>query len=74
MRERVLRRDASKSAPAESWAFSEAGIQTTMHVGTSWVQLPKICSEDLDQPLAGPERFYYDRTTYTGVGLGFFSA
>jgi len=45
VRERVLRRDASKSAPAESWAFSE----------------------DLDQPLAGPERFYYDRTTYTGT-------
>jgi len=43
--ERRLRRDSSKTAPAESWAFSE----------------------DLDQPVAGPERFYYDRSTYTGT-------
>ena len=28
-------------------------------------------SQDYDLPMSGPERFYYDRSTYTGMHGGF---
>ena len=28
-------------------------------------------SQDYDLPMSGPERFYYDRSTYTGIHGGF---